>query len=288
MSVPGPTLGPCEAWIDGDDVAACCSEFSAGSDSAALLALVAMEASMALYEISGARFNGLCRRTVRPCATGTDCWGSGVPIGGMGSWYWVWGGGIGGWAWRNEDGPLCGCKPVSTVMLAGYPVREITEVKIGGEVLPPLDDNGNRNYRLDEDWTTLTRMDDPGPPLVQRKWPTCQNLALDDTELGTFSISYRWGVDPPELARRAAAQIACQLLLSCGGSDDCLLDDGVTRVERQGVIIDRQLLAGFFDPTKPTGLTSVDLFLKAYGTAGGSRPPAVWSPGNPQYARRLG
>lgn len=295
MSVPGPVLGPCESWIDGQYLidSGCCPGFTGSDVTADLLDTVAFEASMMLYELSGRRFTGLCERTVRPCRNAADCWSTGpIQTGyGYGGWYWTWNpnGPIIGWAWMDENGPLCGCRPLSQVRLAGYPVREITEVKIDGVVLDANDSNGNPNYRLDH-WRDLTRMDDPVTG-QKRRWPSCQNLALDDTEAGTFSVSYRWGIDPPELGRLAASELACQLLLSCpgtGGEGECELPDGVTRLERQGITIDRQILAGFFDPRKPTGLTGVDMFMAGYARIPGSRAPMVYSPDVQQYAPKLG
>lgn len=294
MSVPGPVLGPCQSWIDGDYLSAsgCCSALTGSDVDPVLLETVAFEASMALYEFSGRQFNGLCDRTVRPCTQyGSGCWPSVMPpVGNW--WYWTWGTwgsapGV-GWAWRNESGPLCGCAPMSTVKLGGYPVREIVEVKIDGSVLDANDSNGNPNYRLDG-WRDLVRMDDPVTGR-KRLWPSCQNLSLDDTQAGTFSVSYRWGVDPPEIGRQAAAELACQLLQACPGGDEgeCALPEGVTRVERQGITFDREILAGFFDPKKPTGLLALDIFLSAYAETPRKRIGAVFSPDVQQFARRAG
>lgn len=288
MSVPGPILGPCEAWISGTDIAACCSIELDSSDKQAMAETAAIEASMALYEISGRQFTGLCERLVRPCKSNCGCWGS--PALGLGPWAWsaaVWGyGGAGMWGWWNESGDRCGCGTLSRVKLSGYPVREITEVKIGGVVLDPLDEHGNPNWRLDRNrW--LTRMDAPGPPVEKRHWPHCQNLALDDDQAGTFSIAYLSGVDPPELGRRAASVLGCELLKSCLGAA-CALPTGTTRVQRQGVTVERGILANWFDPTKATGLPALDLFLRAYWSNRRGRRPAVFSPDVQKFARPEG
>jgi hypothetical protein len=292
---PGPSLGPCGMWITGDDVARCVN-FDYGS-SPVIFDTVAYEASMALYEISGRQFPGLCKfdnPPVRPTRDDCDCW----PISyGMGPWYWIstpWGYGAGSWMWRNERGDTLGCQPMSRVNLAGYPVREILEVKIGGVVLPEFDpDSGFRNWRLDE-WRWLTRMDTPttDPGVVnpiENFWPGCQDMSLDDDQPGTFSVSYSWGVDPPELGRAAAVEIAEQLWLACGGSNLCKLPAGAVRVERQGIVVERGLLANWADPSKAVGLVSTDLFLQAYCRGQRSaRRGAVWSPDVQGFARRLG
>lgn len=282
MSVPGPTLGPCSSWIAGADVAGCC-DAAKGVDPV-LLNAVAIEASMALFEISGRQFPGLCARTVRPQRTDCGCgWGSssGLPF------YWSWSGaGPGGWGWWRENGDHIGCNPMSVVRLAGYPVRAITSVKIDGVVLPAVDSKGNPNYRLDH-WRELVRMADPGPPYSQRLWPGCQNMDLDDTQPGTFSVGYQWGVDPPQLGRDAAAALGCQIWKQCL-NQACALPTGATKIVRQGVEVDRGLLANWFDPTKGTGIPTLDLFLKAYWPTRATRRSAVWSPDVQGFARKVG
>jgi hypothetical protein len=288
-SVPdGPMLGGCAVWITGEDVANCV-RFNYGSNPA-VFDTVASEASMALYEISGRQFPGLCQRKVRPCRQACGCWLTGPPSYGWGPWYWQtapWGGG-GGWAWYNETGDTLGCAPMSTVRLAGYPVRKITEVLQGGVPLLEFDpDTGARNWRLDK-WRFLVRMDSPGNPSEPNYWASCQDMSLDDDQPGTFSISYQWGIDPPQLGRAAATEIANQLWLACNGQD-CLLPAGATRVVRSGIEVDRGLLASWSDPTKPTGLVSTDLFIQAY--AGGQRrgrKGSVFTPDIQAYARAVG
>ncbi len=273
MSVPGPVLGPCASWISGDDVAACCS-IEAGTDPT-VFDEVAVEASMVLYELTGKQFSGLCENTVRPCREGCGCWFFARPWLYWNDFYW-WGGET---IWDNYR-ERCGCGVLHQVKLAGYPVREIEEVKIDGDVIDPS------TYRLDR-WRYLVRLDDPGPPVRKRRWPSCQNLALDDTEPSTFSITYSFGVDPPLLGINAAAELACQLYRACPGVDggDCNLPAGVTRVERQGLTFDREQILGALSGGN-SGLLTVDTFLTTYG--GRRRPAAVWSPDRPSFPRRVG
>lgn len=279
MSVPGPVLGPCESWITGADVAACCSiEGASSSEADALLEEVAVEASMLLYELSGRLFSGLCETTVRPCRAPCHCW---VPDERVfaehgGGWWggWSWGDG----AWSHACGDRCGCGQLSQIKLAGYPIREITEVLIDGSVVDPT------TYRLDRS-RYLVRLDDAGPPLVKRRWPACQNLALDEGPT-TFFISYTFGTDPPPGAIRAAAELACELYRSCPGIDgECALPTNVTRVDRQGITIDRKRVTTFLAGAE-TGLFAVDAFLAVYG--GRRRRAAIWSPDVPPFPRRVG
>lgn len=233
---------------------------------------------MALYEISGRIFTGLCGPiTVRPCADRCGCWGSYST-----GWSWIdaWYGGSPAWYWRNETGDTCGCQPLSQVLLNGYPVREITKVKIDGAVVDAS------QYRLDG-WRYLVRLDDPGPPVTTQRWPGCQNLALADDQPGTFSVSYRYGIDPPQLGRDAAAQLACELYKACSGQA-CQIPSNTTKVQRQGVTIDRNVLLAFLDPKKPSGLLNLDLFLASYWKKRAIRRPATFSPDGPQFPRRTG
>ncbi len=169
---------------------------------------------------------------------------------------------------------------MSTVRLSGYPVTEIVEVLIGGEVVDPA------TYRLDG-WRRLVRLDDPGPPVVRRFWPSCQNLALNSDQPGTFEVTYKSGVQPPQIGRDAAAELACQLWQQCAGSD-CVLPGGVTKVTRQGVEIDKVALGSWFEPGVSTGMVTVDSFLAAYWKKGGGRRPAFWSPDVQAMARTVG
>jgi hypothetical protein len=285
----GPTLGPCYSWVTGEDVAAC-TEFDYGSNPS-IFDNAAIAASMALYEISGRQWVGMCERKVRPCSNECVCWLNGPISYGNAPFYWTavpWGFG-GGWAWYNEQAGLrLGCDPMSVVRLGGYPVREILYVTLDGNDLPEFDPDTNaRNWRLDK-WRFLVRMDEPGDPSQPRFWPGCQNMSLDPTQPGTFEVAYRWGVDPPELGRMAALELANQLWLTCN-AQECILPVGAVTVERQGITIERGLFANWADPKKPTGLVSLDLFLQAYcqGARRGRRS-MVWSPDVQEFARAVG
>lgn len=285
-----PVPGPCSTddWVTVEDVANCIGE---ECDNPSIFQTAATEAAVALYEISGRVFPGTCTRRVRPCSDRCGCWGA--PSSGIGPWYWTsasYGVAPSGWfwGWRSECSPNpCGCGTLSRVKLAGYPVIEIIEVLIDGEPLDPLDENGNPNYRLDHRrW--LTRMDDPtdetGNP---RLWPACQNLALDSDQPGTFEITYTWGIGPPQIAKDAAAELAVEIFRACS-NQSCQLPTNTVRVQRLGVTVERNVLLAFLDPTKPTGLVALDIFLaQNYGQKYGRRS-AVWSPDVPQFAQKLG
>jgi hypothetical protein len=257
-------FGPCTAWIDGGDVAACCDAEVASDE--ALFDEVAVMAEQLLFGLSGGRFPGLCERTVRPCGSrwcGFQVLSRGHIVAPL------------GWNGRAWSGDPCGCHALSRVQLAGYPVREITEVKISGDVIDPT------GYRLDGH-RYLTRLADAEGDT--QFWPGCQRLDLADTEEGTFSVSYVWGVAPPAAGISAAAQLACELYRACPGTDgECALPSNTTRVVRQGVEVTLEM--GSFLSGGLTGLTFVDAFLSTYGA---SRPPALWSPDIDPYPQQVG
>lgn len=271
--VPGPTIPPCQAWISGDDIQ--CSGIDT-YDKQQRDAL-AVAASMLMYELSGRQFSGICGPvTVRPCSN--VCGGTWQQWG-AGGWTWnFWSGDWGyGWFWGNENGPRrCSCGWDSVIELAGYPVTQITEVKIGGTVLPLTFDDGAPTYRLDQ-WRYLTRMSDPANPEFPLHWPFCQRLDLQDDQPGTFSVSYLYGVAPPPLGISAAKQIACQLLLAETGQN-CAIPAKASRLVRQGATID--LITPLADMLRvgKTGLFAVDSFIAAYNPAGLRRRPSVFSP----------
>lgn len=272
-----PIFGPCQPWADGEAVVACGADLGVGTD-VWRLDDAAHDASVILFEISGRQFPGVCTKTVRPCADRTTCWHDGLQA------YSWWGTDS---TWRSEAGSrLCGCHRPSQVKLSGYPVRRITEVKIDGDVLAHLDDDSNPNWRLDKN-RFLTRMDSPGPPVQRRFWPGCQNTSLNDTEAGTFSVSYEWGVEPPTLGRQAAAQLARELWLACS-TGECKLPTKVTKIVRQGVTIERASSLAAMLRQGSTGLQVLDAFIATVNPHGVRRRPAVFSPDVQPFAKRLG
>ncbi len=232
----GPTTintGVCEPWTDSAAILACCgAEFGTDVD----LDTAALIASDLLYELSGHRFPGICDTVVRPCTSNLSCW-------------------IPGHTWHARD---CSCSPLSKIRLAGYPVREITEVSIDGVIIDPAE------YRLDLDRYLVRLADTDGNP---QHWPSCQRLDIDQGE-GTFFAHYRYGLDPPVAGIAAAGQLACQIAQACPGSGleaDCELPAGTVRVTRQGITVDTQQLGLWLIGTLRTGMPLVDAFISVYG-----------------------
>jgi hypothetical protein len=272
----------CTPWIDGDDVAACCVIEDATDSS--IFDVAATLASELLFEFSGRLFPGVCETTVRPCSTSCGC-----PWQILSRGYVIWNPqGIdplfGGW-WCNDES--CGCAPLSRVLLAGQ-AREITEVKVNGDIVDP------DTYRLDQGrWLTAVRELDTDPVHV---WPGCQNQDLPDDQPGTFSVTYTYGLDVPESGRMAAEELACEIYKSCNGQK-CQLPAGTTKVTRTGVTVERPLFYSWGwergSRTRPkgwnTGMPRCDLFLNAYNPSGLLRRPVFWSPARRgRYAPTLG
>lgn len=275
--------GPlCSPWITGADVAACGpDDLGVGTD-VALLDDAAYDASYILWELAGRKFPGVCTATVRPCRERCTCWGlSGGIVGPVGPWpMWGWGYDsiVGYWNWYSVDGQRCGCGSDEMILLAGFPVLEILEVKIAGDVVDPA------TYQL-VDRRKLVRLDEVGPPVVKRYWPRCQNVHLPDTAPGTWSVTYTWGGMPPPLGRMAAAQLARELWKACQGQA-CALPSKVTKVVRQGVTYERVTPLASMLRKGATGLNVVDSFIATVNPSGKRRASLVWSPDRRRFPRK--
>jgi len=261
--------GPCTAWTTSAAIAACMDVPNSNVYDDAIAA-----ASEILYELSARRFPGLCERTVRPCQTaGMFC---GIQT--LSRGYVVL---PPDWGWNGVSwGMDCGCTPLSSVELAGRPVRDILEVVIDGVVLDPGE------YRLDGQ-QYLVRMNGG-------RWPACQRLDLEDTEVGTWSVTYEYGQAIPLIGQMAARDLAFEIYKSCDATDtegDCELPEGVTRVTRQGITYELPALISWgrdFTGIWRTGLTLVDAFLNAYNPRGLQRRPILYVPGAQKQARKVG
>lgn len=282
-------VGPCQPWVSSQDVWNCCGQPTELVDGVICntdFTAEAMAASQILFELSGRLYAGVCEKTARPCRNDCGC-GFGFQVLSRGHIVAPW-----GWAgssWACDDDP-CGCAGLSRVLLSGYPVREILEVKIDGVVVDP------DTYRLDN-WRWLTRVRDPADPDTVLLWPSCQQLDLPDTESGTFSVTYRYGQDAPIIGQSAAAALACQINKACsGGAEDCEIPMNAVRVTRQGVTIDKKATMDWFFGRSgsgegggwSTGIIQVDTFLNSFNTAGLQQRPRTWSPDGKRYAKVLG
>lgn len=273
-SAGGPQQGPCTAWTTPEEVADC-GGLTLDSSTQSPVEDAIVIASNILYPISGFQFRGQCQQTVRPCRTRPGCFDQVLSRGHLVSWS--------GNGWSCSDGgAACGCSPLAKVRLPGYPVTEIVEVTIDGDVVDPA------TYAIEE-WMDLVRVrasaDDEN-----EWWPACQQRDLPSTEVGTFAVTYLYGIDPPAEGQRAAAELALQIYYACTGNANCALPLGTKQVVRSGVTID---VGGFvswaydYDARQwRTGLKMVDLFLNSSNPNGIRQPPVMASIDDPMYADR--
>jgi hypothetical protein len=256
---PPQVTGVCGAWVDEDSLLTLCSGATWND-----LMPYAFAASELLYYASGRRFPSGCEATVRPCTDDCRCSHQVLSRG------------------HIVDDPreiadcwTASCCDTPMILLAGYPVRRVTEVMIDGLALDPGD------YRLDKS-RELVRIDGT-------RWPGCQDRALDNDEVGAFTVSYEYGADPPASGRLAALELAYQLWAACPGQGgDCQLPANVTQVTRQGLQYDLTLVANLL-ASGQTGVVSVDSFLAVFGTKNAvAAGAAVWSPDVPGFAQPVG
>jgi hypothetical protein len=248
------TTAPCADW-----------EFQPTCDLSdvdpAILALAVTSATQTLWALSGMRF-GFCEVTLRPCARSCDTgnffddfgppWTSGswprpALIGGL--WFNLVCGGCAG---------DCSCSAVSEFVLPA-PVHEIIEITIDGTPM------ASGAYRLDNNRIVVRT--DGG------EWPRCNDLNLDDTEVGTWSVTATYGEAVPEGAALAMGQLVCEIVRAAAGGD-CKLPAGLQQLVRQGVTISYPDVGELFRQGR-TGLYLVDMFL------------ATWNPYNLRQRSRV-
>ena len=212
-----------------------------------------------LYALSGRQF-GLCALTVRPCRT--ECCDPCEMTG------YRWTPALIGGQWTNVScsscGDPCSCSKVCEVQLPG-PIQAIIEVKLDGQSLSPSE------YRVDNH-NSLVRLGGSG-----ECWPTCQNMSLEDTEPGTWSVTYLRGKPVPEAGEQAFAELACELFKGCTGDSTCRLPKRVSSITRDGVTMTMLDPMAFINEGL-TGLYMVDLWIRSVNPKGLPRQAAILSP----------
>lgn len=202
---------------------------------------------------------GGCPITIRPCSvpciSRSKAWrwegGTFVPtVTRLGTWVNI---GCGcGWA--------CGHDSAASVVLPSAWVGEVVSVRVDGVVVDPS------KYRVD-DGNVLVRTDG-------QAWPTTQDIAAEDTQAGTFSITYAPGRPVDTLGAYAAGLLACEFAKALT-SKPCALPKSATAITRQGVSM--TLTPGAF-PKGLTGLHVVDAYILSVNPHALKTPPAVISP----------
>lgn len=250
---PSPNAGTCAPWATEDDMCAPCAE-DYDSELAALLPGALQAASDLLYVRSGHQFPGLCTTTVRP-AGHEDCAEPG------GRWQTP------GWSRR-----------VSEIVLGSRPLVQIIQVVIDGAVLDPSE------YEVQGGKYLVRRADADGH---RQSWPNVQRFDLPDTEVGTWSVTYVAGREPPLMGVTAAAVLACELALACLPANDkrkCRIPRNVQAITRNGITI--VMAPSDFLSKNKIGIWEVDLFLGTYNPNGQRRSAIAMSPDVPSRPRR--
>ncbi len=243
------TAGPCSAWTP-----VWCVDLPLSTSAVSGVALQA--ATEILWAKSGRQFDE-CTMTLRPCRR--DCWGQAnfpwfrswneygarwpFPYNFNGQWFNLGCGGCPG---------SCSCTVLYTALLPD-PTSSVTQVKVDGEVLSPT------AYEV-WDHRILMRRDGSD-------WPICNNLNLDDTEVGTWSVTITVGTPVPVLGRMAVAELTRELALACIGDPSGQRPRPVQQVVRQGVS------STFLDPNEVfadgrIGLTRSDFFISTFNPSG--------------------
>jgi len=257
-------FGPCSDW----PIEWTCD---LSTQNPALTGLAISTATEVLWALTGMRF-GLCTVTLRPCRR--DCTDGQLPLDFGPPWtagYYPQPALIGGLWFNLTCGGCtgeCSCSTVSEFILPA-PVNEIIEIKIDGT---PMVTGG---YRLDNNRIVVRT--DGGI------WPRCNDLALDDTEVGTWSVTATYGEVVPEGAKLAMGALACEILRAAGGAD-CKLPAGLQQLVRQGVTISYPDVGALFRQGR-TGLYLVDMFLAAWNPYGLRQRSRVYSVDRPTVRR---
>jgi hypothetical protein len=145
---------------------------------------------------------------------------------------------------------------VDTIPLP-YDLLWVEEVVIDGVVLDPSE------YGLIDN------------RLLYRKvgwWPSSNNLRLDDTEVGTWSITYTFGGQVGWIEKGAALEIACQLIEDDRNGRGYLRN--ITSANVQGASVSIEAAASSM---ASRGLPRTERYLGAFISHGGL-PVGVWAP----------
>lgn len=264
---PGEGAILCGTWLDltGDDPEDAqwlCSGCTVENLTGAVVAV----ASSLLYMASGRQFPGLCEDKVRPCIGTGPCQYLAYPDGYARAARPVTVAQGGSWVPLTVCG--CGGDQVCTsgaLRLPQRPVQTVVQVRVDGEVLDASE------YRLANQGDLLR---------VDGSWPCSQDLALADTEPGTWSVTYRYGTRPDPGGLWAVGALACEIARACNDDDECRLPKRIQEVVREGVrtvVLDPFDFLGGEGPTR-FGLWETDSWLDVVNPLGAQRPASVLHP----------
>jgi hypothetical protein len=176
-----------------------------------------------------------------------------------------------GGRWFNSGCASACCGNVCGIVLRG-PVASIGQVLVDGD---PVDPSAYRVDVAGGAWW-LVRTDG-------ECWPSCQNMAADVDQEGTFEVVYGLGIALPPALAVATALLACEYAKYLSGGR-CVLPPKMTRLARQGVEIE-------VAPPEPaqgrTGIKMVDDVIHSLNPSGRFAPPRIMSPDLPEGCDRI-
>jgi len=203
----------CAPWVaveDLESVVGCtpCAKITDTTPDEVIAAAVA-DASHWLWMMTGRRYGGICSLgesdAVTPCIDRCDC--------DISHHAGPYAGQYAGPCGCGTATPCCG--PIG-VTLGVSPVVSVDQVQLDGEVFT--------------DWVLV------GDVLARTdglRWPACQDLTAP-----TFVVGLTWGVAPPGLGVRAAADLACVLIGDACGDTDCAEPANVVRKTGGGMTVE--------------------------------------------------
>lgn len=212
----------------------------------------ALDAAVAVLWALTGRWYGIQAVEARPCPPGVSP--RGIPLTAGVGWMPVLDSGV----VRNVATVAASCRE-GAIVLPG-PVIRIDELVVDGKVYDA------ESLQVDGDFVRRTN----GEP-----WPA-QDLSLPATEAGTWAVRYLRGTPPPPGAAHIVALLASEFYAAATGGK-CQLPRRTTSVTRQGVTVSMVDPTEIFD-TGATGITEVDLWVKAHNPYGLREPSRVWSP----------
>lgn len=231
---------PCDPWCTWDDVEACGAIAwpNGVQPSAQQKELWLNQGTEILYDLTDRRYPGLCTVTRSLCNACQSCFPGGASYG------------------LGFAGGACSCAPYPGIDLGGrYPVWAVTEVVLGGDVLPRSDYivRGRR-------WLVRTN---------GQWWPTGYPTADPDR----FRVTWVTGRSTTVGGRAAAARYVQEIAKRCAGDASCALPSRVTNIVREGVSY------VVLDPMTAivegrTSIDTVDAWITADNIGSTSRPGA--------------
>lgn len=261
--------GPCTTWDVDPAALGVCSGWSSYSATVKTTALDL--ATFWLWAATGRRF-GPCPVEVRPSQKrGAPMAyldfpvtpGYSSPVGGG---PYLFGG-----RWYNAGCASACCGDNACAIVLRGPVYAVDEVLVGADVVPAS------AYRVDvANGTYLLVRTDGGC------WPTCQSVAAEPGEEGSFVVAYEVGEQIPQALEIAAAALACEYGKYLTGGV-CSLPARMTRLSRQGVEVE---VAAPDPATGSSGIKLVDDVVAMLNPSGRKSPPRVMSPDLPENCDR--